>query len=341
MLVDKDRKILITIVEAYLGDSVPVSSRRVCDMGNYGVSAATIRNRMAVLEREGYIAKTHTSSGRVPTDIGYRAYVDGFSDDPPGMAEPVAVRFRAVLRRDPHDVNAIMMKASQLLANFSNNFGVVFGAVEQQCRVRSMKLVRLDGMRILIVANLDPEYERTTVLRFDREFAPEVVATSEEFLDKMVSGMTLDEARESLDGAVRDNVTDEGIIARETAVHRDTIFSEPPAVEFYFEERSHLLEQPELTDPKNLQSILRILHNKRYLTSILSARTREGTEVTIGGEHDDEMLRPFSLVTAGYRMGAAQGVLGRIGPTRMRYDRALLAVSALSRELQTIGEEFF
>ncbi|MCK4774687.1 MAG: hypothetical protein KAT30_07865, partial [Candidatus Krumholzibacteria bacterium] len=120
-----------------------------------------------------------------------------------------------------------------------------------------------------------------------------------------------------------------------------TIFSEPPAVELYFEERSHLLEQPELSDPKNLQLILKLLHNKDYLTEILSNRLPDGTQVTIGAENVDEELRPFSLITAGYRMGAAHGVLGIIGPTRMRYDVALLLVSSVSRELGAIGEEYF
>jgi len=341
MLVEKDRQILVTIIETYVGEGVPVSSRRLHETGGHGVSSATIRNRMAVLEREGYITKTHTSSGRVPTDEGYRAYVDGIQADVPASSGALSVSYREELRADPHDIDTIMMRASQLLAALSKNFAVVYGAVEQECRVHSVKLLGLGGGRVLVVANLEPEYERTTVLRFDREFTPEVVATSEALINGLIAGLTLSQARDSLDNAVRDNITDEGIIAREMAVHRDTIFSEPPAVEFFFEERSHLLEQPELTNPKNLQSILRILHNKRYLTDILSSRSRVGTEVTIGDEHDDETLRAFSLVTAGYRMGAAEGVLGIIGPTRMRYDHALVVVGALSRELQAIGEEFF
>jgi len=84
-----------------------------------------------------------------------------------------------------------------------------------------------------------------------------------------------------------------------------------------------------------------LLHNKPYLQSILSSRSQEGTEVTIGGENDDAALQNFSLVTAGYRMGAARGVLGIIGPTRMRYDLALSLVGLMSRELRAIGEEFF
>jgi heat-inducible transcriptional repressor len=141
--------------------------------------------------------------------------------------------------------------------------------------------------------------------------------------------------------AVRDNVTDEGIITREVAIHQEEIFSEPPAVELYFEERGHLLEQPELSDPKLLQLLLRLLHNKQYLTSVLSKRVDQRVRITIGTENEEEQLRAFSLVTAGYRMGAARGVLGIIGPTRMRYGYIRSLVDSAAHELAAIGEEYF
>jgi len=319
---------------------VPVSSQRVRDAGDYPVSTATIRNSMGELERCGYLAKTHTSSGRVPTDGGYRAYVDDVVANRSSTSDYVT-ECRAELRMHVRDVGTIMMHASQLLAHLSKNFAVVYGEVELESRVRALKLVQLDGLRLLVIVNFEPAHERTTVLRFDREFTPEAVSAAEQLLNRVVSGLSLDAASEALRGAVRDNITDEGIIACEVAVNRDAIFFEPPAVELFIEERSDLLEQPELADPKNLQSILRILHNKRYLTSVLAVRSQDGTEVTIGTEHGDETMRPFSLVTSGYRMGAARGVLGIIGPTRMRYDVALSLVSTVARELRAIGEEFF
>lgn len=338
---EEDIRVLATIVETFVREGNPVSSTRVRDAGAYAVSTATIRNRMAALEAEGYIAKTHVSSGRIPTDDGYRVYVDEVVAERVRDGREYASVCRNTLRSHTGDMSGIMMEASRLLASLSKNFAVVYGEVEEQSRVSRLQLVPLDGMRLLVVVNFVPSHERTTILRFDREFDASVVAAAGEQLMRLVSGLSPDEASDALDNAVRDNVTDEGIICREVAVNRDAIFLEPPAVELVFEERTHLLEQPELADPKTLQSILRILHNKRYLTSILADRSREGTEVTIGAEHDDDLLRSFSLVTSGYRMGAARGVLGIIGPTRMRYDIALSVVVSVARELRAIGEEFF
>lgn len=340
MIPERHKRILRTVIESYVADGTPVSSSRVRDVGGFSMSTASIRSRMADLEGEGYLAKTHASSGRVPTDAGYRLYVEELRE---GLREreEMRARCRTHLRRDTHGVEEIMLHASEFLAEVSRNFSVVYGAIERQSRVRSLQLVRLEANRLLAVINLVPQYERTTTLRFDRDFSPEIVARSQELINRLVSERTLDEARTALDSIVRDNVTDEGVITREVSLHKDDLLTAPPDVGFYFEERSHLLDQPELSDPQTLQLILRVLHDKDYLTSILSHRSPDRTQVTIGDEHPDEALKPFSVVTAGYRMGVARGVLGVIGPTRMRYDVVLLLVDAVSRELRAIGEEYF
>jgi heat-inducible transcriptional repressor len=339
MLREKDRKILKTIVDLYVEGGAPVSSRAVKDSG-YAMSTATIRNYMAELERLGYLAKPHTSAGRVPTDEAYRFYVDDLEANRSEWNE-ITSRCRAELRDESHDIGDIMMLASRLLGDVSKNFAVVYGSLVQESRVSHVQLVNLEGPRILVVVNLDPKYERTTVLRLERSFSNDVVASAARFINHALADRSLDEAKAAIDAVIRDNVTEEGIITREISINRDTVFSEQPAVELYFEERSHLLEQPELSDPKNLQLILKLLHNKEYLTAILSNRLTSGTQVTIGTENEDDALKPFSLVTAGYRMGAARGVLGIIGPTRMRYDVALSLVDSVSRELRAIGEEYF
>lgn len=336
---DKHRKMLKTIIDLYVADGAPVSSRAVKDTG-HASSTASIRNYMAALERQGYLSKPHTSAGRVPTDEAYRYYVDDLQTNQHEW-DQITSRCRMELRDVSRDISEIMLHASRLLGDMSKNFSVVYGSMLLESRVRHVQLVALDGPRILVVVNLEPEYECTTVLRLEKTFSSEVITGAERLIDRAVAGKTVDGAKDALDGVIRDNVTDEGIIVREISINRQTIFSEPPAVELYFEERSHLLEQPELSDPKNLQLILKLLHNKDYLTGILANRSTDHTQVTIGGENEDVALKPFSLVTAGYRMGAARGVLGIIGPTRMRYDVALLLVGSVSRELGAIGEEYF
>ncbi|MDH4038491.1 MAG: heat-inducible transcriptional repressor HrcA [Candidatus Krumholzibacteria bacterium] len=341
MLIEKDREILRTIIEVYVSEGDPVSSRRVRDAGRFAMSTATIRNRMAVLEREGLIAKAHVSSGRIPTDEGYRLHVDELQAERTLAAGEALPAVREELRAEGDNISALMLHTSQMLGAMSRNVALVYGAVVQECRVGGVRLFQLNGGRLLVVVRLVPDYERTVALRLGREPSPETVSAVEGLLNRLVGGMSLDGARAALGELVRDNVTDEGIVVREITSRREEIFSGPPAVEMCFEARGRMLDQPELSDPRTLHLLLRILHNRDYLTSILASRPLDRTQVTIGVEHGDESLRPFSLVTAGYRMGAARGVVGLMGPTRMRYDHAISLVGSVSRELRAIGEEFF
>lgn len=338
---EKDREILRAIVDAYVEDGTPVSSQRVHDAGCQHMSTATIRNRMVVLEEQGYISKAHISSGRIPTDAGYRARVEELQTHSALPRREDAATVRAELRVPGPDVNAVMSQASHLLGMMSNLVAVVYGAIREESRVRSLRLFRLDSRRVLMAVHLAPEHERSMTLRLDRDISEEGVRVAEEFLRNIVTGRPLDESKRILADTLRDNVTDEGVIMREVALHCEETFSAPPAIELWVEERSRVLEQPELSDPRTLQSLLRILHNRDYLTSLLAGRALDRTEITIGSEHGDDMLRPFSMITAGYRMGAARGVLGIIGPTRMRYDVAMSVVVAVSREMRAIGEEYF
>lgn len=341
MLIEKDREILSAIIDAYVEDGIPVSSQRVHDAGCQNMSTATIRSRMVSLEHDGYICKAHISSGRIPTDVGYRERVNELQAEAAQPRGEHSAAVRAELRTPAPDVNGVMMQATQLLGMMSNHVAVVYGAIVKESRVRLLRLFRLDTARVLMAVHLVPEHEHILTLRLGRDVSEESVRGAEELLQRLVMNRPLEEARRLLTECLRDNVTDEGLVVREVASRREEIFSAPPAIELCVEERSRVLEQPELSDPRTLQMLLRILHNRDYLTTLLASRPLDRTEVTIGGEHRDDALRPFSMVTAGYRMGAARGVLGIIGPTRMRYDVAMSLVGAVSREMRAIGEEYF
>jgi heat-inducible transcriptional repressor len=340
MLSERELQVLRVVVDLHIRDGAPVSSLAVKESSGMTVSTATIRNVMAGLERHGYIIKPHTSAGRVPTDKGYRLYVDRLEGQPVFGGE-FARRFRDALRDRDMDASVIMASATRVLGTLSENFAVVYGSVIQESRVSRIQLIHLDGARLLVVVNLVPEFERTSVIRMEKEYTPDVISCAERWINRVVEDKTLVEAKDELERSVRDNVTDEGIITREVSIHREDIFSEPPAVDLYFEERGHFLEQTELSDPKLLQLLLRLIHNKRLLTSVLAERLGERTRITIGSEHKEQELRTFSLVTAGYRMGVAWGVLGIIGPTRMRYRYNRDLVGSAAHELGAIGEEFF
>lgn len=338
-LTEKEIHILKAVIDLYVHDGTPVSSLKIQSATGASISTATIRNILARLEREHLLMKPHTSAGRVPTDAGYRAVVDTIEPDQ-RIATEVATQFHD-RAREQRDIGAIMSHASKLLGRLSRNFAVVYGSVLQESRVLRVNLLELEGSRVLVVLHLLPEYERTTVVHLDASCTRAIIRRAENLINPIIRDKTLEEAKEALDCAVRDNITDEGRIIGKVALNREMIFTDPPAVELFFEEREHLFEQTEHSDPALLNLLLRLLHDKDYLTAILSKRLAEKTMVTIGAENEDDVLRPFSLVTSGYRMGGSRGVLGIIGPTRMRYAYICSLVGSVAHELRAIGEELF
>jgi heat-inducible transcriptional repressor len=340
MISDRQLRILSLVIDNYVSDGVPVSSRKVKESAGLGISTATIRNIMAELERAGYLTKPHTSAGRIPADEGYRYFVDGLLSHL-RINRRLISSFREHIREQAMDIGAIMASASQFLGRISRNFSVLYRSILPESRVSRINLLELEGARLLVVVNMLPEFERTTTLRLGKRFSAEVISRAEHLINQVIDGKSLKQAKDAIEAVVRDNLTGEGIITREVAINREAIFSDPPAIELYFEEREPLLEQTELYDPNLLQLLLRLLHNKAYLTSILSERLTEKTQITIGGENENEALKQFSLVTAGYRMGGARGVLGVIGPTRMRYELVLGLVESIAKELQEMGEKYF
>jgi heat-inducible transcriptional repressor len=164
MLIEKDRQILRAIIDAYVEDGAPVSSQRVHDAGCQDMSTATIRNRMVVLEHDGYICKAHISSGRVPTDAGYRERVNELQTSSAQPQGEHSAAVRAELRVPSPDVNAVMMHATQLLGMMSNHVAVVYGAIFKESRVRLLRLFRLDTARVLLAVHLVPEHEHILTL---------------------------------------------------------------------------------------------------------------------------------------------------------------------------------
>lgn len=336
----REVEVLRNLIDIYVHEGIPVSSGRLKEAAGFALSSATIRNILAGLEEKGYVSKPHPSAGRIPTDEGYRFFVDTMEPNQ-RIFEELCARCRHELKEHLPEVGAIMSCASRLLGNISKNFAIVYGSVLRESRVRRINLFGLEGGRLLVVLSLEPEYEKTVLLRTGKCCSTAVLSRAESLINRLIEGKTLEEAKEALDNAVRDNVTEEGMITLQVAVNRETIFSGPPAVELYFEHKGRFFEQPELSDPALLKMLLRLLNDKDYLTSILSKRLEERTTITIGAENEEDALRPFSLVTSGYRMGGARGVLGIIGPTRMRYDLAFYLVGSIARELRALGEEYF
>lgn len=327
---ERKASVLRAIVEEYVETAQPVGSQTVARASDLGVSSATIRNDMTVLEREGYIAQPHTSAGRIPTDRGYRFFVDHFTQKgplPPQQHRAVADFFESSHRA----LEDLLNETSQLLARLSRHAAVVVGPQPDQALVRGVQLVRLHERTALLVVVLSNGAIERHVLQVGDDVDDDGLTTAARALEAGLVGHAWGTAPDPVatGDPVVDRVIDDtrrGILALSTPDHREPL---------YVGGVSHLAaEQEAFSTAQSAARLLEMLEHQVVVVSVVHELLQAGLTVRIGSENQIEELRECALVLAPYEVdGQAAGVVGVLGPTRMDYRHALSAVAAVSQQL--------
>ncbi|GAA4786332.1 heat-inducible transcriptional repressor HrcA [Corynebacterium canis] len=313
-------KVLCAIVADYISSQEPVGSKALVDRHNLGVSSATIRNDMAVLESEGYIVQQHASSGRIPTEKGYQAFVDSIHDVKPlSKAERRAIL--AFLDQGV-DLEDVLRRSVQLLSQLTRQAAVVQLPTLKVSRVRHCEVVELTPTRLLLVLITDTGRVDQRNVELGEQLAPEKVARLKDNLNRRLSGKTLAEASV----AMADMAVDAPPDLRNASIRCATVLVETlveaPSERLILSGASHLF-------PSGLPSVVEALEEQVVVLKLLSSAQNVGqVQVSIG----DEELRGAAVVAAGYgATGATLGGMGVVGPNYMDYSGTMSKVSAVAQ----------
>jgi heat-inducible transcriptional repressor len=330
---ERKAAILRAIVEEHITTAQPVGSQTIARSRGLGVSSATVRNEMTVLEREGYIVAPHTSAGRVPTDLGYRFFVDNFERQPglrPSQRRAVSDFF--TLFASAHRVlDDLLNETSQLLARVSSHTAVVVGPHVESAIVRSVQLVNLQPSLLLVLAILSNGNVEKCVLHLPADIDETTLATAGALLDTQLSGSRWAALPEvtPVAGPDADSLVKE---ARDALATRSQY---EPVEPVYVGGASRLaVEQEAFPTSTSAARLLELLERQAEVVSLVHDLLDTGPTVRIGSENPNDELRDCSIVVAPYRVdGEVAGTVGVLGPTRMDYRQALAAVEAISQEL--------
>jgi heat-inducible transcriptional repressor len=326
--------ILRAIVEEHIATAQPVGSQTVARSGRLGVSSATVRNEMTILEREGYIAQPHPSAGRIPTDRGYRFFVDTLT---PLSTLPIEQR-RAVhdffdLFSSAHQVlEDLLHETSQLLSRVSTHTAVVVGPHTESVTVRNVQLVNLQPSLVLALAILSTGVVEKCVLHLPADVDDATIQAAAAALSASLEGARWPLKAEPLvasTGAAADLARE----ARDAFVTRGEHDVTDP---LYVGGASRLAAGGEaFAQPSNTARLLELLEHQVEVVSLVRDLLDEhGSRVSIGSENPIDELRDCSIVVAPYAVdGEVAGTVGVLGPTRMDYRQALAAVEAISEQL--------
>jgi heat-inducible transcriptional repressor len=321
---DRKAAILQAVVEAYIETAQPVGSGVIARDPKIDVSAATIRNEMAALEREGYLAQPHTSAGRIPTDAGYRFFVDQIgSTGPRRLSDVDARRVRIFFDHARGEIEQRLGATSRLLADMTDYAAVVVGPSHDPARIRSVELVELVAGHLLVVAVLSDGAIVKQHLTVDDPGAERIAAAAQSLRESLVGSPLTDlpAIRPSRDPAV-------DALA---AVARDAV-AVPLAGAVYVGGASRMAGQFDAIE--TVRRVLAILEEQLLVVTLLSDLVNRGLSVAIGAETGLEPLNECSVVVAPYQVeGEEAGTIGLLGPTRMDYPKALATVAVVSRRL--------
>lgn len=328
MLSERRQKVLRALIEDYIEYALPVGSRTLTERHHLGVSPATVRNDLSALEDAGFIQQPHTSAGRVPTDAGYRTFVDELLLS--GLAEEERPHRDMVeeLRSSASELDALMERTSAVLARLTNCLSVVMAPSVFAGRIRQITLVSLsDWQAIVIVVAEDGQVVNRTIT-FTEEVTADELAGAQNLLNRVLVGRSARDVRRSLDANTVEALSDPlvQLIIDEVI----DCLGESDGNRAHSLGISSLLRQPEFSDAKALLPVMEVLEDDRVLLHTFDEAAQEGgpVMVRIGHENPASELAGVSIVACPYGRGEADGIVAVIGPTRMNYASAIRAVRA-------------
>lgn len=332
----RSQEVLKAVVKAYVESGEPVGSRTVSKLGSEKVSAATIRNVMADLEERGLLSQPHTSAGRVPTDLGYRVYVDSLGKRPLGRSEERLIE-SSLHEQQQTEINALFTAVSRILARFSKHLGVVVSPHMGRVRLRDIEFVRLGPKRVLVIVVAGSGMLHNKVIRTEDDFEQEWLDKIGRYLTTTFKGLTLPEIRDRIlemmgqEKALYDQLLGDAL--KLGSVGLDPVRGE--AGEVYLDGTTNLLVEPEFGRIERLRDLFKTFEEKHELVRVLNSCLEQqpaGVQVFIGSENASPNMSDCSLVTSSYGLkGQSLGTLGIIGPTRMEYARAIALVDSVAR----------
>jgi heat-inducible transcriptional repressor len=340
MLSERQSQILKVLIGEYVGSATPVGSETLARKYALGVSPATIRNELAELEERAYITHPHTSSGRVPSDKGYRYFVEYLLEEvelPPVERRMIVHQFHQV----ETDLEQWTRLAASVLARALHNAAVVTVPLARPARLSRLQLVEVNEHTALLVVVLQPSQVRQQILSFPEPVDQAGLSRLSARLTDLFRGLRRMEVAARAAGLVGVEALVATVVARVMETSERAALGR--AEDVTLDGLRHMLAQPEFAFADRVQRVVEALEQRWPLAAFLGrALEGEGTQVLIGGENELEAIRECSLIIGHYGVaGELHGLLGVVGPTRLDYARALAAVRFLSSLMSDLVAEHY
>lgn len=334
---ERKMKILQAIIRNYLETGEPVGSRTISKYTDLNLSSATIRNEMADLEELGYILQPHTSAGRIPSDKGYRLYVDKMMED----KEREIDEMKEMLLEKEDKMDHLLKQVAKVLAVNTNYATMITAPQIHRNKLKFIQLSRVDAHQLLAVIVVEGNVIKNTMLSIEEELDEETLLKLNILLNTHLNGLSLEEINLGMISAMK----------QQAGIHSDIVSGVIDAVaeaikadedlEIYTSGTNNILKYPELADQQKASELINTFEEKKMLTELvqdsLVDETGGGIQVYIGDETPVQSMKDCSVVTATYELEEGmKGTIGIIGPKRMDYDKVVGTLKTLMHQLDDL-----
>ena len=333
-LSDRKLKILHAIIQPYLETGEPVGSRTISKYKDLNLSSATIRNEMADLEEMGYIMQPHTSAGRIPSDKGYRLYVDMLMEEK--EQELSEMQEQMLVKADKMD--QLLRQAAKVLANSTNYATMVSTPMNNENKLKFIQLSMVDDEQIIAVIVLGGNVIKNKIIDIDEPISNENLLKLNMLLNTTLNGMSIEEINLGLIARLKEQAGIHSEVVGNVLDAVADVIQVDDDMQIYTSGATNIFKYPELSDNQSAQEIISAFEEKQQLselvTQTLSQEDNTGIQVYIGDETPVKTMKDCSVVTATYELGdGMKGTIGIIGPKRMDYEHVLKSMKRLQSEL--------
>ncbi|SFG13577.1 heat-inducible transcription repressor HrcA [Lachnospiraceae bacterium C7] len=330
-------KILDAIIRNYLATGEPVGSRTISKYTDLNLSSATIRNEMSDLEDLGYILQPHTSAGRIPSDKGYRFYVDHLIQE----KDREVTEMKEFVIEKTEKMEQVLKKVAKLLANNTNYATMITASSNHNNKIKFIQLSCVDANQVLAVIVMNSNIVRNRMISVDEAVDNEIILKLNILLNTALNGLSIEEINLGVISQIKEKAGSHSKLVNDVLDTLAQSFKEEEGLEVYTSGATNILKYPELSDTGKVTNLLEAFEDKEELASMMAEQLGDtdetGIQVYIGNESPIQTMRDCSVVTATYDLGeGVKGTVGIIGPKRMDYEKVMDSLKSLKNQLDGV-----
>ena len=327
-------KILQTIINDYIETAEPVGSRTIAKKYNLGISSATIRNEMSDLEEMGLILQPHASAGRIPSDMGYRLYVDHLMQKHE-LGEKEKTVMQSVIANNISQIDYLMEETAKAISHLTNYTAIITEPVNHSTRIKQIRLMPLDSASLLLVIATENNFIKNHVVKVGIAPSDEEILHLGSCINAVLQGHTLQEIDGVLIGRLKNALGEYQEFLPNILKDIESTIRAAEKVQVHMSGTKNILAFPEFSDIDKARSLFQALEEKDVLVTLLEEGQGNDLQVLIGSENTVQSIKDCSVITATYKMGEeTRGTIGIVGPTRMDYSQVISVLNGMVENIE-------